>query len=70
MLLLNIVSCNVYIVWDIKKKINLSLYSMCLCEFDFGFCLIGMSYEGIFRISGNYKVVELLKVIYDKGMLF
>ena len=28
-----------------------------------------MSHEGIFRISGNYKVVESLKALYDKGML-
>lgn len=69
MLLLNIVSCNAYTAWDIKKKTNLSLHSMCLCEFNFGFCLIGMSHEGIFRISGNHKVVESLKATYDKGML-
>ena len=26
-----------------------------------------MSHEGIFRISGNHKVVENLKATYDKG---
>ena len=26
-----------------------------------------MSHEGIFRISGNHKVVESLKATYDKG---
>ena len=31
------------------------------------FCLVGMSHEGIFRISGNHKVVESLKATYDKG---
>ena len=37
--------------------------------FDFGFCFLGMSHEGIFRISGNHKVVESLKATYDKGVL-
>jgi len=35
--------------------------------FNFGFYFLGMSHEGIFRISGNHKVVESLKTTYDKG---
>ena len=27
----------------------------------------GLSHEGIFRISGNHKVVESLKATFDKG---
>ena len=44
---------------------------MCLCTVSsiLLFCLLGMSHEGIFRISGNHKVVESLKATYDKGML-
>lgn len=29
--------------------------------------LQGLSHEGIFRISGNHKVVESLKATFDKG---
>ena len=28
---------------------------------------LGLSNEGIFRISGNHKVVESLKATFDKG---
>ena len=34
---------------------------------DANFCVPGMSQEGIFRISGNHKVVESLKATYDRG---
>ena len=31
------------------------------------FCHLGLNQEGIFRISGNHKVVESLKATYDRG---
>lgn len=41
-------------------KLNLAVNDNCLL-------FLGLSHEGIFRISGNYKVVESLKATFDKG---
>ena len=30
-------------------------------------CFVGMHLEGIFRVSGNRRVVENLKTAFDKG---
>lgn len=49
-------------------RVSLGFNVQCTCMFNFfSCCFLGMSHEGIFRISGNHKVVESLKAAYDKG---